>query len=316
MNPPQPPARTWYAVVAPVVMLCLVVLAGCSSHESSTAGGLVPWTDEPAAAAQLAQSTTSPTCKVSVLHLPRGEQRWGGAWNNAISGYFMIENSGRTPCALPRPSRVTATTESGTRIGFDVRSLAAPAVVLGPGDRVQVQVSSPYDCGKSLARSTSFALTFPTGTLQVPGARMGVQCGGTLLDFSARDVGASAGGATSTTPAAGLRATMSRVPGSVSPGDSVTYAVTLTNPTSTAISLDPCPSYQEGIKGQRSSVHTYQLNCGAVGQIAAHSSVSFAMQLPLPDHVTPGAAVLNWELQLPSGSVDQGQFASAGTTVN
>lgn len=304
------PGRTWYAVV----LACLVVLTGCggtSAPEDSS--GLVPWTDEPAQAAQLAQSATFPTCKATALRLPRHEQRWGGVWNDAVSGFFMVENSGRRPCALPRPSRVTATTRSPLRVGFEVGGLAAPAVVLDPGDRVQVQVSSPYDCGKPLVRSTGFAFVFPTGTLRVPGARMAVQCGGSLVDFTAR----SSGTVRSSTmpPASRLRTTISRVPLTAAAGDTVSYAVTLTNPTSTAISLDTCPSYQEGIKGQPSSVHTYRLNCGSVTRIGPHSSVSFAMQLPLPEGLAPGAAVLDWKLNLPSGPVGTGQFASSGVTI-
>jgi hypothetical protein len=305
------PPRITYAVA----LLCLFLLAGCGDHQKPAAHGLVPWTDEPATAGQLAQATTSPTCRVSALSLPRDEQQWGGVWNGAVSGYFMIANTGRRACDLPRPSRVTATTRPGTRISFDVRGPETPPTTLDPGDRVQVQVSSPYDCGKPLVQSTAFALSFPTGTLQVPGARMAVQCGGTLVDFSPRNAGSSGSASASATPTSQLRAKISQVPASVAPGDSVTYAVTLTNPTSSAISLDQCPSYQEGLKGRPSSVRTYQLNCGAVTRIPAHSSVGFAMQLPLPAELASGPAVLDWKLQLPSGPVDSGQFASADTRI-
>lgn len=302
--------RTRYAVAA----LGLVALAACGGgHQDRAVHGLVPWVDRPAETAQLAQATTAPTCAVAALRLPRDQQRWGGVWNDAVSGYFMIENSGRRTCELPGPSRVTAATGSGGQIGFDVGGLAVPAVVLGPGDRVQVQVSSPYDCHKPLVRSAGFALEFPTGTLRIPDAHMAVQCGGALVDFSARTSDASGGGTTRTTPASRLHVSMSRVPERVSPGDVVGYAVTLTNPTSRAITFARCPTYQEGIKGQPSSVHSYELNCGAVRRIEAHSSVSFAMRLSLPPGLQPGAAVLDWRLQVPSGRVDQGQFASAGT---
>jgi hypothetical protein len=299
--------RPWCAVV----LLCLAALTGCGGHQAPAAHGLVPWTDEQAQAAQLAQSTTLPTCRVSALHLPRDQQQWGGVWNDAVSGYFMLQSSARRPCELPPPSRVTATVASGERTDFDVGGLGAPTVVLDPGDRVQVQVSSPYDCGRPLVRSTAFTLAFPGGTLHVPGAHMAVQCGGALVDFSGRNTATSGSGRTGTPASSRLRATMSRVPDRAAPGDAVTYAVTLSNLSSTAITLDPCPSYQEGIKGQGASVHTYQLNCSAVARIDAHESVSFAMQLPLPTRLRPGTAVLDWKLQVPSGSVDDDLFASA-----
>ena len=298
-----------------VALVCLVAVAGCGGHQTSTAPGLVPWTDTRVETGELAQAVTSPSCRASDLRLPRSQQRWGGVWNDAVSGYLMIENSGPRACDLPPPSRVTAVRQTGSPIAFDVGRLAAPAVTLHPGDRVQLQVSSPYGCGKPLARSTGFTLTFPTGTLQVRGARMAVQCGGSLVDFSARDGSASGAGTTSTSPVSRLQVRMSRVPETVAPGRSVSYAVTLTNPTSTAITFDQCPSYQEGIKGRPSSVQTYQLNCGAVRRIDAHASVGFAMQLPLPPRLPSGEAVLDWRLQAPAQTVDEGQFASAATQV-
>jgi hypothetical protein len=240
-------------------------------------------------------------------------------WNNAVSGYLIIENSGPRVCDLPAPSRVAARTTAGSQVGFDVGRLAASTVTLAPGDRVQVQVSSPYGCRKPLVRSDGFGFTFPTGTLQVPGARMAVQCGGSLVDFSARDSGGAGAGAgagrPSTSTVSRLVVRMSRVPGTVSPGRSVSYAVTLSNPTSTAITFDQCPTYQEGLKGLPSSVQTYQLNCGAVRRIDAHASVGFAMQLPLPSGLSPGDAVLDWRLEAPAQSIDEGQFASAATRV-
>lgn len=302
-------------LLSPVVLLCLVALTGCSGHHAPAPDGLVPWTDQPAEAAALARSTTSAPCDVSALRVPRGDQQWGGVWNGAVAGYLMIENAGPRPCDLPRPSRVSAETTSGARITFDVGGLSVPAVTLEPGNRVQVQISSPYDCGKPLVRSAGFSLAFPTGTLEVRGARMAVQCGGSLVDFSARDVGTSARGTTSAPPVSRLDATMSRVPATISPGSSVGYAVTLTNPTSTAIALDQCPAYQEGIKGRPSSVQTYQLNCDAVRRIDPHTSVTFEMQLPVPTQVPSGPIVLDWELQVPARAVDEGQFTSAGTRV-
>jgi hypothetical protein len=297
--------------VSAVALAGLVALTGCGGHQASASHGVVPWVDHPVEGAQLAQSATSPTCTIAALDLPRDEQQWGGAWNGAVSGYFMVENAGHTTCELPAPSRVTATTPSGGRVRFDVGRLStASPVVLDPGERLQAQVSSPYGCGKDLVESSSFALSFPSGTLEVPGARMAVQCGGTLVDFSSRGTAGSDAVATGATPVSHLRARLSQVPATVAPGGPVTYTVTLTNPTAKAISLSPCPSYQEGIKGQPSAVHTYQLNCGAARRIGPHASVRFAMQLALPSTLTSGPAVVDWKLQLPSGSVDSGQFAS------
>lgn len=310
---PRPGRPRWG--LALLCSLVSLVLSGCGGHDSPTPDGLVPWNDDPATAAQLTESATAPTCRVSALRLPRRQQRWGGVWNNAVAGYLMVENAGRHACELPRPSRVTARTLAGQGVAFDVGRLSTPAVVLDPGDRVQVQVSSPYDCGKPLVRSDDVTLTFPTGTLRIPGARMAVQCGGALVDFTARDTGSSGPDRTRTTPASRLTATISHIPRTIAPDGPVTYVVTLTNPTASTITFGDCPAYQEGIKGRPSSVHSFRLNCDAVPGIAPHSSTRFAMQLPLPSRLPPGPVVLDWKLQLPTTTVDDGQFASVETTV-
>lgn len=303
----MPMTRRASTVLSVAGLLCACLLSACSDRPA--ADGVVPWTDEPAQGALLAQSTTAPPCQVSALSLPRGEQAWGGVWHAAVSGFFTIRNSGSTSCRLPTPARVTATTREGPK-EFATGRLTGSAVVLDPGDEMQVQVSSPYDCGRPLLESTGFVLALASGRLHVPHARMAVQCGGVLADFSDRDTSAVA-----TTPAARLRAQLSRVPGSSGPGSTLSYTVILTNPTSRRVSLEgQCPSYEEGIKGQPSSVHRYQLNCDGASSIGPHRSVTFAMQLPLPDQAGEGAAVLNWHLQVP-GPVSQAQFASARTDI-
>lgn len=308
-NRPQtrPPFRGARTALSAAGLLCLALLSACSNG-SPGGRGVVPWTDEPAQGAALTQSATAPSCPMSALRLPRGQQRWGGAWHDSVSGYFVIQNSSSSSCQLPAPSRVSASTAAGAQ-AFRIGRLAGTAVVLGPGDPVQVQLSAPYDCGKPLVESTGFELAFPTGRLHVPRARMAVQCGGGLADFSARRTTTPV-----SVPAAQLKATLARVPGKVGPGDTLAYTVTLTNPTSRRIGLRQCPSYQEGLKGQPSSVHSYQLNCDGASSIGPHRSVIFAMQLPLPDRAEPGPAVLDWRLQVP-GPVRQAQFASARTRI-
>ena len=315
MGPSAFATGSWARALSAALLPCLLVLGGCSGERGRGAGGLVPWTGEPASAAQLAQATTAPACRVPELTLPRDQQQWGGVWNDAVAGYFVIRNAGRHPCTLARPERVVATAETGAHVGFDVDTVPASAPVLEPGDEVQVQVSSPYDCGRPLTRSTAFALAFTTGTLRIPRASMAVQCGGALADFSVRGTSAAAGSASTAGPGSRLRATISRVPASIAPGEPAQYVVTLTNPTSSAVVLDPCPSYEEGIKGRPSSVRSYRLNCAVVSRIGAHDRVRFAMELPLPDGVRPGEAVIDWKLQQLSGPVDDGQFASATTRI-
>jgi len=75
-------------------------------------------------------------------------------------------------------------------------------------------------------------------------------------------------------------------PPTVRPGETLQYTVTLTNPTDTAYSLEPCPAYTEfvgsGTQTWVATVDDYYLNCDTVHEIAAHSSVTYEMRLAVP----------------------------------
>jgi hypothetical protein len=89
------------------------------------------------------------------------------------------------------------------------------------------------------------------------------------------------------------------MPATVTAGTTATYTVTLQNPTSQAVALSPCPSYTEYMSpvGTRfgSGASQYYLNCPAVPEIPAGSSVTFDMQIPVP--AAAGVAKYGWALQ-------------------
>jgi hypothetical protein len=82
-------------------------------------------------------------------------------------------------------------------------------------------------------------------------------------------------------PLGDLQASL-RLPHTARVGTTLEYGVALTNPTSTAISLDRCPGYVEA----------------PVEAIAPGDTVLFAMQVPAPDQ--PGSYRLDWDLSVPS----------------
>jgi hypothetical protein len=71
--------------------------------------------------------------------------------------------------------------------------------------------------------------------------------------------------------------------GSATPGQSFHYVVVLTNPTGSAITLTPCPTYQELLNTKGGSVvEEHVLNCAGVGAIPAGQNVRFAMVIEVP----------------------------------
>lgn len=109
-------------------------------------------------------------------------------------------------------------------------------------------------------------------------------------------------------PQSPLTATI-HAPQTVHPGQDLRYTVTLTNTSDTAYSLRPCPAYQESFyaiasRAVKGVTRNYYLNCEAVGQIDAHASVTFRMQLQLPATL-PATKItkFNWQLQGDSGPV-------------
>lgn len=87
-----------------------------------------------------------------------------------------------------------------------------------------------------------------------------------------------------------------RGPAQVRPGSMVDFSVTLTNPTGTAIALDPCPSYDVTVGVQTTS---YGLNCAGAPApaIAPGASVTFDIPVNIPGNVNQGArSAVTWSL--------------------
>jgi hypothetical protein len=62
--------------------------------------------------------------------------------------------------------------------------------------------------------------------------------------------------------------------------DRLRFVVRISNPGSDVVSLDPCPSYTEGLKGIVTESH--QLNCSTVRAIPGGRSVEYEMFLAIP----------------------------------
>lgn len=106
-------------------------------------------------------------------------------------------------------------------------------------------------------------------------------------------------------PLRALRATAGGYPGRIAPGHLLKFVITLTNPTSAAISLKapPPPGYTIGAYCARTPsrpgyqfARGYSLNNRPRPEVPAHASVRFAMELAIPAIACPTARVsITWQ---------------------
>ena len=79
-------------------------------------------------------------------------------------------------------------------------------------------------------------------------------------------------------------------------GSRFRYFVLLSNPSSAAVALDPCPIYVESLKA-KGGFGVYVLNCSSVRSIPAHESVTYEMFIDVPAGITgdaQGRVFLTW----------------------
>jgi hypothetical protein len=81
-------------------------------------------------------------------------------------------------------------------------------------------------------------------------------------------------------------------PATAHAGDTVDYVVSLTNPGTASVSLQPCPVYRESL--YKASV-TYLLNCPAAG-LPPGATVRFAMRMTVPAYTPAGHYHLAWTI--------------------
>jgi len=88
------------------------------------------------------------------------------------------------------------------------------------------------------------------------------------------------------------------------------YTVTLSNPTSAAISLTPCPSYTQtlfsAVASSRRIQQTLLLNCSAATSIPSKGTLTYEMRLAIPGDLPSGPGKLTWTLDVPNAFVDVG----------
>lgn len=271
------------------------------------AGGVVPWVNRPAALPPLPTVSPPaprfPACTAANLQA-RGAP--GGAATGHLASLIKLTNISSSGCTLSGfPTSFTATQPDGRHVALRVGHGTFfdsgdfwPAN-LEPGQTSTLTIETGDVC-------PAVNNTHPQADPYV-GATVGIPGGGTIsvgvtfdgaCGVSISQLGKPAPPPPDPDAYPGLQLSVHR-PQTAAAGSVMHFTVTLTNSTATAVALDPCPIYEEGIYTDRASSRTYQLNCDRVTSIAPGQAVTYAMQINVPPD--PGTAKFGWSI--PAGSL-------------
>jgi hypothetical protein len=309
-------------------------MSACTGHARGGSAGTRPearpavaWVNRPATpetpptTATTAPVVTGRPCHSSDVTI--GTEPGGAAAGNYILP-VTFTNRSSSPCVLDGYPSVAGVAAGGRPVPLDAAhgSFAGdpgPPAPIGKGETAQLYVSTGDAC---VAAQAGHHTLYPTlrftlpggGSIDLVGADFDTVCG---IDVSRFGVPAFQT-TTTTVPVSPLTATLSLLPATVRPGQTLSYTVTLANRSDAPYSLNPCPAYEEGIGvvgGDGSVVPVvanYFLNCLAVHAIAPHAAVVFAMRLDVPASTPGGTAKFGWHLHGESGPSAAGVLRVGG----
>lgn len=82
-----------------------------------------------------------------------------------------------------------------------------------------------------------------------------------------------------------------------SPGEHYGYRVTIANHSAAPLTLQPCPSYVEGLQTPTGFSTRYALNCAAAHPIPPRGSEVFQMYIDVPKTAEAGVVMLTWGIE-------------------
>lgn len=279
--------------------------SGPAPSASSANGAVIDWRDEPATLVyppDVNQPVTHPVLyrRCTSADLRAISHEWGvGA--GVAAQRVTLTNDASTPCSLDgQPLAFDNRLTSGKVVlvplvphaGYG-RNLDAVANLL-PGQSGFTDVTVSDDCPEFQHRSTvtTFALELPDRTRVTIAHSSGMWAPPSGCSVSASSFGTPHVQVPDPTyPVDPLKLTV-QLPRSVRAGTWFDYTVTLTNPTSAAVPLTPCPTYQENWKPVTQAAalsRAYRLNCDGHPEVPPHQALTFRMRM-----IAPATALVDW----------------------
>jgi hypothetical protein len=271
----------------------------------------VPWSPATAAPSPAPSATSwpnGPACRSDQLGTA-GSLDFGGVG----LGFYTIWNEAADPCSVGRAVSVSILDAGGHDLSVPTTLVTQPPMCGGTGGQcpppgpteppwvfMPPSASNAQDggesgnltwtnwCGPQPAQPLTLLITHADGTLvRTPGMSAKVPACTNASKPSALVVApVTIGGAWPTDPPSippdNLSARL-ELTGSAIPGQPFHYVVVLTNATASAVTLTPCPTYQERLNTRTDAVvEEHVLNCAGVGAIAPGQNVRFEMVIDIP----------------------------------
>ena len=324
------PALAASTVVA-VVATTVVVQAHVHSHvhapstTPATPVGVVPWKSLPRPGTsnavtpppRVAAPTGTRQCAAAdfvVDSVRSGPDAFITGW---VQTHYLLRSTAPLPCTVSVEGQEAVLLDaSGHALPNDAVGRGGPYMgpdpLVRPGQLLSATVTWAVYAGRA-PRPTRLLL-LPSGSATTPESNLSISLAG--VEVPPRPVSGSNDGAWRAGVNRGVRPSVNdpgslgsldavaRVPKEVQVGQVLTYQVDLINHTSIPVHLDPCPEFTQdlatitfaAIKTFHEASFRGLLNCDAAPKvIAAHSSVSFTMQLGTGGNVA-GDGQLDWTL--------------------
>jgi hypothetical protein len=252
-----------------------------------------------------------PQCRATNLQVIAGQ---GGAAAGNLSQPFEITNVGKTACALQGYPTALEAWKAGAwhqlkfyeGTFFYVEQATPPAVELAPGAAAELIIGTGDGCnGGDVDDSklyTQWRATLPGGGTIDLNTPINAFCGLEASSFHPEPPPQSPEPTPTPGPFDGLQFQL-QAPATVVEGSTLSYAVTITNPTGADIALRPCPTWSEiiAVMTDPAPVTTSgPFDCTATPLVRAHTSISIPMVIKVPEAV--GVAKFVWWFDGVSGA--------------
>lgn len=263
----------------------------------------IPWLNHPVAVPAVgppaASATHGPACTsadLAIKQVRRGIVEYG-----TYAYTYSATNVSSRSCYV---SGYPAARLAGKAIPHGFNALGVTAGTLAPGASATFAVvqtpaaacaaSSTASQRHATAEAPSMSFGVGRATATAKGSIFVNQC----VTTAVTPVGLAPGAPTGPDPLAVLTVKLA-YPATVKAGQTVSFTVTLTNPTSHEVRFADCPSYEMGISANRAQVLAYQLNC-AQPAIPGGKSVKYQMRYTVPASTPAGGAKIGWFLLNPA----------------
>jgi hypothetical protein len=271
----------------------------------------VPWVARPYPqyVPTVAVPTTLPLadarpCNARDVSIATGDGNGAGGVND---DFYTATNVSLTTCMLggyppavlaTQPGLAPVTATDGSEFPF---TDPGPAANVAPGKSGAVSIFTSHDCpAAQTPPRTSQAyhhviVTVPGGGTKTLNGTFDVVCGLVTSRFGVVEPQAVYPPQWYAGVTAGIA-----VPEAVDAGSTLTYVVTLTNPTRRTTVINPCPGYIEDLWGGGvDDITGHGLNCNSVHQILPSGRIRYEMRLAVPKNAPAGDDTLQWMISGP-----------------